>query len=430
MLSLLFADARGTLYAHPHLRAAGMTAGIPVPLAAASPVPYGARLMALPGWDPVGYDPATGTHEILQEVKIGRAWRRVCAVAAVPPPGYLRLQNPAAVRTGRAPPLPLWAYTAAGAGPRGDVMAAVRVDLRRRWDTAYYDTPRLQPAIAAWLVRHPDNRIVRQLARCATEYFCATARNLFLGRYEAALPLARACNCRCIGCISKQHGAHPCSQERLGFVPRTAEAVAIAAAHLSRAKDPVVSFGQGCEGEPLTIALLLEEIIRRTREATARGVFNMNTNGSRPAAFGRLVTAGLGSVRVSLNSAIPARYNAYVRPHGYSFGDVKGTVRLAASRGVFTSINLLVYPGVTDTPVETQAIIAFVKVTGARFIQLRNLSIDPAIFPPRGAAPGERPLGMAAWLAQMKKALPGTGFGCYNPTPTEIPRLLAGPGEG
>jgi hypothetical protein len=422
-LKLLFADSRGTLYAHPHLRATGMSGGDPVPLVGAVPIPYGARLMALPGWDPVGLDPASGTYEILKEVLIGRRWRRVCAVAAVPPPGFLRLLNPSAVRTGEAPALPLWAYTAAGGGPHGDMIAAARVDPRRRWDTAHYDTPRLMPSIRKWLKDFPDNRIVRQLARCATEYFCSTARNLFLARYEAALPLSRACNSRCVGCISKQDGPHPCSQERIEFVPRIEEGAELAARHLAHAKDPIVSFGQGCEGEPLTAATLAGQIIRRTRASTTRGVFNMNTNGSRPDAFASLVDAGLGSVRVSLNSAIPAHYDAYFRQRSYGFNDVKRTVKIAASRGVFTSINLLVYPGVTDTAGETRALISFAKTTGAQFVQLRNLSIDPALYPVKSAPPRGRPIGMAAWLAQMRDALPAVGFGCYNPTPTEISRF-------
>ena len=423
-LKLLFADARGTLYAHPHLRAAGMSGGNPAPLHGATLLPYGARLMALPGWDPVGLDPATGTYEILKEVLVGRRWIRVCAVAAVPPPGYLRLLNPSAVRTADAPALPLWAYTAAGGGPRGDMIAAARGDPRRRWDTVHYDTPRLLPAIRLWLKDFPDNRIVRQLARCATEYFCATARNLFLARYEAALPLSRACNSRCVGCISKQGGPHPCSQERIEFTPRVEEGVEVAARHLARAKDPVVSFGQGCEGEPLTAAPLAEQIIRGTRTLTRRGVFNMNSNGSMPEAFTRLIDAGLGSVRVSLNSAIPAHYDAYFRQRSYGFADVKKTVKIATSRGVFTSINLLVYPGVTDTEHETRALVSFVKNTGAHFVQLRNLSIDPALYPGKSAPPQGRPVGMGAWLEQMRNALPAVGFGCYNPTPTELSRFI------
>ncbi|MBI5526361.1 MAG: radical SAM protein [Deltaproteobacteria bacterium] len=421
-MKLLLAGENDTLYAHPFLRAAGMAGEEPVALRSGAPVAYGTRLMSMPGWDAVGFDPGSGSFETVQEIKLGRRWRRVFAVAAVPPPGYLRLLLPGAKRTPAAPLLPLWAYTAAGAAARGEIMATLRVDRRRRWDTACYDTPALAPAIEAWKKRYPKNRIVAQLARCATEYFCSTARNLFLGRYEAALPLARACNSRCVGCISKRHGGHPCSQERIGFSPSADEAVDVAARHLSRARDPVVSFGQGCEGEPLTAATLVEEIVRRTRAETPQGVFNMNTNGSLPSAFERLVKAGLGSVRVSLSSAVAGNYDAYFRPRGYSLSDVKRTIRLSARRGVFTSINLLVFPGVTDTKGETEAFVDLVEETGANFIQLRNLSIDPSLYPVRGMKLDGAAFGMSEWLRLVKEALPRVGFGCYNPTPSEIRR--------
>lgn len=419
-MRLLVADEKDRLYAHPYLLAAGMSGREPVRLESGAPVAYGTRLMSMPGWDAIGFDLKSRTFERISEIKVGRRWRRVFAVAAIPPPGYLRLLNPGAIRTETAPLLPLWAYTAAGAATGGEVMAALRVDRRRRWDTEYYDTPVLSPAIESWKQRHPENRIVAQLARCAAEYFCSTARNLFLGRYEAALPLSRACNSRCVGCISKQHGNHPCSQERIHFAPSVDEAVEIAVCHLSHGRDPVVSFGQGCEGEPLTAAPLVEEIIRRTREVTTRGVFNMNTNGSVTRVFERLVDAGLVSVRVSLSSAITGNYDAYFRPRGYSLADVRRTIRLAASRGLYTSINLLVFPGLTDTPRETDALVELVRTTGANFIQLRNLSIDPSLYPVRGMTLDGPPHGMSGWLRCVRTALPGVGFGCYNPTPSEI----------
>jgi pyruvate-formate lyase-activating enzyme len=436
-LKLLLADEKGTLYSHPFLLAAGMSGGRPVLLDRASPAVYGTRLMSMPGWDAVGFDPHNGTFEIVSELKIGRRWKRVFPVAAVPPPGYLRLLNPGAIRTDGAPLLPLWAYTAAGAAARGEAMAAVRVDRRRRWDTGCYDTPLLWRSIEAWVARCPRNRIVAQLALCATEYSCSTARNLFLGRHEAALPIAPACNSRCVGCISKRHGDHPCSQERIAFAPSVAEAVEIAARHLGTARDPVMSFGQGCEGEPLTAAPLMEKVIRRTRSLTARGVFNMNTNGGLPGAFERVVNAGLSSVRVSLSSAVEGNYDAYFHPRGYSLADVKKTIRLAAQRGLFASINLLVFPGVTDTGCEADAFVDLVRETGANFVQLRNLSIDPSLYPVPGMELSGDPVGMSEWLARLKDSLPGVGFGCFNPTPSEIERFRAaggatqrGPGQG
>ena len=43
----------------------------------------------------------------------------------------------------------------------------------------------------------------------------------------------------------------------------------------------------------------------------------------------------------------------------------------------YTSINYLVFPGVTDREEEIEAMIEFVRRTGFKLIQLRNLNIDP-----------------------------------------------------
>ncbi|MCK7474573.1 MAG: hypothetical protein MZV49_15640 [Rhodopseudomonas palustris] len=56
----------------------------------------------------------------------------------------------------------------------------------------------------ARLKGHEDNPILAQLARCATEYHCLAAKNLFLGRWEAPLPVANSCNSACVGCLSWQ----------------------------------------------------------------------------------------------------------------------------------------------------------------------------------------------------------------------------------
>jgi pyruvate-formate lyase-activating enzyme len=422
-MRLLLADERGVLYEHPRFFAAGLSGGEQSLLRGGVNLPHGSRLMSMPGWNAVGWDPDSGTFREVEELKHGSRWKRVWAVAAVPPPGFLRLQNPAALRTSDAPLLPLWAYTAAGADKGGISIAALRVDMRRRWDTVYYETPRLAPSIKRLLERHQGNRLLGQLARCASEYQCSTASNLFLRRFEAALPVARGCNSRCIGCISKAHEKHPCSQERIGFRPSSGEAVELAFAHLRTADDPIVSFGQGCEGEPLTEAGLISEIIASTRRLTDRGIFNMNTNGSLTSAFRAVVKAGLGSVRVSLNSAVEPNYRLYFRPRGYAFSDVRRTIRLASKSGLFTTLNLQVFPGVTDTPSETRAIMELCRNDGVEFIQLRNLCIDPSIYPPAGFAAEGRPMGMKTWLDAMKRELPHVGFGCYNSTPSEIEKF-------
>ena len=74
--------------------------------------------------------------------------------------------------------------------------------------------------IHSMLRRFPDNRILRQLARCSLQYGCFTAQNIFYQRWEAGIPTTPACNADCLGCISEQHGEVDSPQHRLDFRAR------------------------------------------------------------------------------------------------------------------------------------------------------------------------------------------------------------------
>ena len=97
------------------------------------------------------------------------------------------------------------------------------------------------------------------------------------------------------------------------------------------------SFGQGCEGEPLTEAPLIAEAIRRYRQGGGAGTVNVNTNASLPGVVEELARAGLDSIRVSMNSARHALYEAYHRPASYGFSDVLESIRIAKKAGLFVS---------------------------------------------------------------------------------------------
>ncbi|MBV5345336.1 MAG: hypothetical protein JZU63_07315, partial [Rhodoferax sp.] len=58
------------------------------------------------------------------------------------------------------------------------------------------------------------------------------------------------------------------------------EIAAVAVPHLQRAEHAIVSFGQGCEGEPLLQAQTIAQAIRRIRKKTSRGTINLNSNAS------------------------------------------------------------------------------------------------------------------------------------------------------
>ena len=133
------------------------------------------------------------------------------------------------------------------------------------------------------LKKHKDNRLIQHLGKCCLTYGCPAARNYFLGRWEAPLPTSPACNARCLGCISLQpSGCCPATQDRITFVPSAKEIGEVAVPHLETAENPIVSFGQGCEGEPLLQADVIDQAIRLIRSSTSRGTINLNSNSSLP----------------------------------------------------------------------------------------------------------------------------------------------------
>jgi pyruvate-formate lyase-activating enzyme len=264
----------------------------------------------------------------------------------------------------------------------------------------------------------PGNRLRQHLENCALAYGCPAGKNFFLGRYEAPLPTSRRCNARCLGCISKQHNRLvPCTQERISFTPTPEEISEVAVAHIRRVPRGVVSFGQGCEGEPLTAFDVIEPAVRQVRAATTRGTIHLNTNGSRPDLLEKLFDAGLDSVRVSLNSVQEKYYNAYFRPRGYQFADVLYGIDFALGKGKFVSINYLHCPGFTDTAGEVKSLLGFLRDHPVHMIQWRNLNLDPMRYwrvmekvDPLGGS-----IGMRRLYADIRDAYPGLRHGYFNP---------------
>jgi wyosine [tRNA(Phe)-imidazoG37] synthetase (radical SAM superfamily) len=370
----------------------------------------------------VGFDRRTGRLEEVDVVRLGRAREtvRAVAVAAVFPAGWTRTAHPAYCTGAGAGPLPLYTYAAAGWGGRGVVGAAVRTDPRRHWDSELFDTPDLARRIEARLAADAANRILRQLRRCALEYHCYTAQNTFYRRWEAALPVSPACDHRCLGCISGETGAdrecEPATpQARITSRPELDECLRVAVPHLEGAGEgAIVSFGQGCEGEPTLEADLMADVCRAVRARTARGTLHVNSNGGRPAVFVALREAGLDSCRISLISARAETFEAYHRPTGHAFDDVARAIAEAKAAGLFVSLNLLVLPGLTDRPAEVAALVELVARARPDCVQSRSLSADPerllAALPGDGAAP----MGVEAMLRALADAAPWLKIGNYN----------------
>jgi len=206
---------------------------------------------------------------------------------------------------------------------------------------------------------------------------------------------------------------------RIDFTPSIREIVEIAVPHLEKAPHAIISFGQGCEGEPLLKANLIAQAMRAIRRQTQRGTIHINTNGSLPAAVAMLAKAGLNSIRISLNSARPELYAAYYHPRGYTFKDVVSSFNIARSAGLWLAVNYLTFPGVTDSLSEFKAFSELLEKNPVDMIQWRNLNIDPEIYlaTVRRACPNERrrPLGLQVLMARIHRQYPKVKFGYFNP---------------
>lgn len=415
----MVADKTGRVFDLPGYAAVGMEGDHLEPLAADQTIamPYGSELMLMPDRIPVLFNQATGCFEELYENPYAPG-ESVFPVAVFNSPGYVITHGAAYREQRRARALPLFSYGAVG-WRRGKLRsAAIRVDREPRQDLRRMPLPAVRAAVKALRRHMPDNRLRRHLETCALHYGCPAGKNFFIGRYEAPLPTAVACNARCLGCLSLQKNSGvSCTQERIAFTPTAEEIAEVAQFHISRVRKAVVSFGQGCEGEPLTAARVIEPAVRLIRSRTGRGTINLNTNASLPQVVERLCDAGLDSIRVSMNSVRRPCYDAYFRPKGYAFGDVLRSIDVALALGKSVSINYLNSPGVTDTAEEAEALLSFLEDHPIHMIQWRNLNFDPIRYwkAMDAVAPLGDPIGMEDLIQRIRSSFPNLKFGYFNP---------------
>jgi molybdenum cofactor biosynthesis enzyme MoaA len=414
------ADESGEVFEHPELLLAGMSGTDVVQPRTDEmiPMPEGSRLFTIPQTPPTGFDRRSGKQ--VTSDRLSRQWGggTIQAVSAFLTPGYTRTLLPAADYQRKGQTLPLWSYTAVGwcLEEACFYVAATQVDRNNQWQPDHFDDRQLVPLVNQVLQNNPNNRLLEQLSRCALDYHCFAAKNLFFRRWEAPLPSSPTCNSRCVGCISKQESdCCPASQERLTFVPSVKELCEVAIPHLKEAENSIVSFGQGCEGDPIMQADVISESVREMRRQTERGTINFNSNASLPEAIDKLATAGVESIRVSLNSAQEPFYNAYYRPCGYCFDDVVESMRRAKVAGLYLMLNYLVFPGVTDREDEIEAMSDLIDLVGVDMIQMRNLSLDPVLYLDSLQLSGKG-VGMVEMLKRHKARFPDLQYGYFNRT--------------
>ncbi len=418
--SLLIADKKGEIFDFPPLTMAGMSNGkfFQPEREDLIPLPEGSELFVLPKRLPVGFDSTTG-EPLLVEENPYTTGEPIQAVAAFMAPAYTAIYNSASqTQDKNAPPLPLFAYTAVGWHDGQFWVTGFRSDSDIRQDACQFNQRKIETKTRKKLSLHRKNRLIQHLGKCCLTYGCPAARNYFLGRWEAPLPTSPTCNARCVGCISLQpSGCCPSTQDRISFVPTPNEISQLAITHLETADKAIVSFGQGCEGEPLLQADTIEASILKIRKQTARGTINLNSNSSLPQRIELLANAGLDSLRVSLNSAQDHLYNAYYRPVNYSLEDVKKSIGIMKNAGCFVSLNYFIMPGVTDSKNEYNALCQLLETYNPDLIQLRNLNMDPEWYlRTLEFSQHEECMGIRSWLSHLKDNFPSLRFGYFNPS--------------
>jgi wyosine [tRNA(Phe)-imidazoG37] synthetase (radical SAM superfamily) len=409
---ILYSDGEGNIFEDQSLYACGRSGwdALPVDEADWIELPEGGSLYELPGRRGIGIDVETGDMRLCE-----KGW----AVAAFIPPAHTGLYLSAYETLPEAPTLPLFCYTAAGWSDEKFFVPALRIEPDIRQEASGYDAARIAKGAEKLLLAYPHNRLVKHLMEnCCNTYHCPAARNLSLGRWECPVPVSPACNANCIGCISfqPQEETIHSTQDRLTFRPTAEEIVEFTVPHLQTAPFPIISFGQGCEGEPLLMWETIREAIIEIRKHTSRGSININTNGSKPEAVKALCDAGLNSIRVSMNSARKHIYESYYLPNNYVFEDIVDSLREVRAAGGWTSINYFVFPGMTDSEKEYEALRKLISGTGLNMIQWRNFNIDPDWYLGKiGCSDTGEAMGVRQLMELLREEFPLLKFGYFNP---------------
>ena len=380
-------------------------------------MPFGSELMMMPQRKPIVYNFEEEEFETL-EFNPYEPDQEVFPVAVFNSPGYVNKYFPAYENEKGAALLPLFSYGATGFFKDGFRSAAILIDDEPRQDLRLMPEERIIAGIRTMKEKYPDNRLMRHLENCALIYSCPAGKNFFLKRYEAPLPTARTCNARCLGCISLQEENFITSpQNRIKFTPTAQEIFEVATEHFNNVENAVVSFGQGCEGDPLTAFKAIEPAIKKIRKKTASGTINLNSNASMPDLVEKLFDAGLDSMRVSINSVRKPCYDSYFRPGSYKFKDVLKSIETALNKDKFVALNYLNCSGFTDSELEFKALVQFLQTYPVSMIQWRNMNYDPqgyckTMFEAGGQS---SPLGISFVIDELKKLFPDLIHGYFNP---------------
>jgi len=404
MITAVYADENGEIFDQPGVEAVARIGDQTVLLKAEDliPLPEGADLMCLPGRLAMGRENG----------KIGPITGR--AVAAILPAGYTRTHMPAFMKVEGEAILPLYGYTAVVLYKDELYVTAIYSDENDKWQPLHYNTHSLKKLVSRTKKDLPNNRIVEQVGNCSLKWHCCTAQNLFYRRWEAGIPTSPTCNANCFGCISLQPSeCCPSPQNRIDFTPTPEEIAEVGIYHLENAPEAIISFGQGCEGEPSLAAVNIAAGMKIIRAKTNRGQININTNAGYTEGIKKIVDVGLDTMRVSIISARTDSYQAYYRG-SYELAQVKESIAYAKAAGVYVSLNMLFFPGLNDREEEIAAWKEFLAETKIDMIQIRNLNIDPDSFLEIMPKAKGNLCGVKTFLKEIHEAFPQIVIGSFS----------------
>jgi hypothetical protein len=119
---------------------------------------------------------------------------------------------------------------------------------------------------------------------------------------------------------------------------------------------------------------------------------------------------------VSLNSAREDIYTKYYQPNNYKFSDLSDSLKVVRDYGGWSSINYFVFPGMTDSIAEFDALCEMISTTGLSMIQWRNFNIDPDWYLGKmGVADTGEFMGIKQMMDLIREEFPDVKYGYFNP---------------
>jgi hypothetical protein len=82
--------------------------------------------------------------------------------------------------------------------------------------------------------------------------------------------------------------------------------------------------------------------------------------------------------------------------------------------GLYTALNLLVFPGITDQEKEVSSLFNLIRTTHIQMLQLRNLSIDPELYLRLFDTQQEAAIGIRNLIRLLRKEFPVMEIGYFN----------------